>query len=97
MSLPQTWLVTGAAGFIGSHLVEALLAAGYAVTGLDNFATGKRENLAAFRASRQFRFIEGDLRDPAVCRRAVEGAGVILHQAALGSVPRSSGRTRGDA
>jgi UDP-N-acetylglucosamine 4-epimerase len=91
----RAWLVTGAAGFIGSHLVERLLALGQAVTGLDNFATGKPENLNHVRAAvgdarwASFRFIEGDIRDAATCARACAGAGVVLHQAALGSVPRS--------
>ena len=91
----QTWLVTGAAGFIGSHLVETLLKAGQAVTGLDNFSTGKRENLEHIRRSvgelrwRNFRFIEGDIRSLEDCREACRGAAVVLHQAALGSVPRS--------
>ena len=91
----RTWLVTGAAGFIGSHLAERLLALGQRVTGLDNFATGKPQNLRHVRASvgearwANFRFIEGDIRDAATCARACAGAGVVLHQAALGSVPRS--------
>ena len=88
---PQTWLVTGAAGFIGSHLVGALLAGGQRVVGLDNYATGHRSNVEA--ASRgagdRFRMVEGDIRDPDACREAVAGADVVLHQAALGSVPRS--------
>ena len=80
----RTWLVTGAAGFIGSHLAEKLLALGQTVVGLDNFATGKRENLPA-----GIRFIEGDIRSLDACQRACEGVDVVLHQAALGSVPRS--------
>ena len=88
---PKAWLVTGAAGFIGSHLVEALLAGGQRVVGLDNFATGHRTNVEA--ASRgaggRFLMIEGDVRDPEACREAIDGADVVLHQAALGSVPRS--------
>ncbi len=79
-----TWLVTGAAGFIGSHLAEKLIALGQTVVGLDNFATGKRENLP-----HGIRFIEGDIRSLDTCRRACEGIDVVLHQAALGSVPRS--------
>ncbi|MGQ0547458.1 MAG: SDR family oxidoreductase [Betaproteobacteria bacterium] len=92
---PRTWLVTGAAGFIGSHLAEALLRLGQPVVGMDNFATGKRENLellarAAGEARlRGFRFIEGDIRSLEACRAACAGAAVVLHQAALGSVPRS--------
>ncbi|HEY5899460.1 MAG TPA: SDR family oxidoreductase [Burkholderiales bacterium] len=79
-----TWLVTGAAGFIGSHLAEKLLALGQQVVGLDNFATGKRENLP-----KGIRFIEGDIRSLDTCRRACQGIDIVLHQAALGSVPRS--------
>jgi UDP-N-acetylglucosamine 4-epimerase len=92
---PRTWLVTGAAGFIGSHLVEHLLALDQRVVGLDNFATGKRQNLADVLAlvsaeqAARFRFDEGDIRDPNACARACAGVEVILHQAALGSVPRS--------
>ncbi len=80
----RTWLVTGAAGFIGSHLAENLLKLGQHVVGLDNFATGKRENLPA-----GIRFIEGDIRSLDTCQRACQGVDVVLHQAALGSVPRS--------
>ena len=80
----RTWLVTGAAGFIGSHLAEHLLHLGQAVVGLDNFATGKRANLPT-----GIRFIEGDIRSLDACRRACQGADIVLHQAALGSVPRS--------
>jgi UDP-N-acetylglucosamine/UDP-N-acetyl-alpha-D-glucosaminouronate 4-epimerase len=89
------WLVTGAAGFIGSHLVETLLRLGQDVTGIDNFATGYRSNLDEVRSSLEeeqwarFRFIDGDICDLEVCRRAVGDARFILHQAALGSVPRS--------
>src|SRR6185369_14342976 len=83
-SRSRTWLVTGAAGFIGSHLAEHLLRLGQTVVGLDNFATGKRQNLP-----QGIRFIEGDIRSLEACRRACEGADVVLHQAALGSVPRS--------
>jgi len=88
-------VVTGAAGFIGSHLTERLLSLGQQVTGLDNFATGKPENLEHVRASvgearwAGFRFIEGDIGDAATCARACAGAAAVLHQAALGSVPRS--------
>ena len=92
---PRTWLVTGAAGFIGSHLVENLLRAGQTVVGLDNFSTGKRENLVAVREAlperlaRNFRFIEGDIRSLDTCRDACRSVELVLHQAALGSVPRS--------
>ena len=85
---PRTWLVTGAAGFIGSHLAERLLALGQHVVGLDNFSTGKRANLEPL-ASARFRFIQGDIRDPKTCARACHGVEVVLHEAALGSVPRS--------
>ena len=83
---PQTWLVTGAAGFIGSHLVETLLKLGQNVRGLDNFATGRRENVSALPP---YTFIEGDLRDPDTCAKACAGIDYVLHQGALGSVPRS--------
>lgn len=92
---PCTWLVTGAAGFIGSNLVEALLTLDQRVVGLDNFATGHRHNLdevlervGGARASR-FRFTEGDIRDLDVCHEACRGIDYVLHNAALGSVPRS--------
>jgi len=81
------YLVTGGAGFIGSHLVDELLRRGRRVRVLDNFLTGKRENLAA--AAGPVELLEGDLRDPDACRRATEGVEVVLHQAALPSVPRS--------
>lgn len=82
-------LVTGGAGFIGSNLTETLLNAGHAVTVLDNFATGKRENLAAFSQNPAFSLIEGDIRNMNDCLNAAENIDCILHQAALGSVPRS--------
>ena len=82
-------LVTGGAGFIGSNLIEVLLAKGCSVVCLDNFLTGKRENIAPFHANPRFRLIEGDIRDRDVCREAVEGMEFVLHEAALGSVPRS--------
>lgn len=89
------WLVTGAAGFIGSNLVETLLRLGQRVTGLDNFATGHRYNLDEVRGLvgesdwARFTFQEGDIRQPADCARACEGVDFVLHQAALGSVSRS--------
>ncbi|HUF89538.1 MAG TPA: SDR family oxidoreductase [Gemmatimonadota bacterium] len=92
---PRAWLVTGAAGFIGSGLVRALLHAGQRVVGLDNFATGKRANLEDVRSRvgedrwRRFEFHEGDIRRPEDCRDACAGVALVLHQAALGSVPRS--------
>lgn len=88
---PRTWLVTSAAGFIGSHLVEALLYAGQTVRGLDNFSTGRMENVEGVRgvAPHRYAFSEGDIRDLDTCRTACEGVNVVFHQAALGSVPRS--------
>jgi UDP-N-acetylglucosamine 4-epimerase len=92
---PRTWLVTGAAGFIGSNLTEELLRLGQWVIGLDNFSTGHRHNLDGVRAQvgdeawARLRFIEGDIRDLASCQAACEGVDFVLHQAALGSVPRS--------
>jgi UDP-N-acetylglucosamine 4-epimerase len=95
VNAPRTWLVTGAAGFIGSNLLQALLELDQRVVGLDNFATGHRRNLqevercVAPEQWRRFRFIEGDIRDQDTCRRACEGVDFVLHQGALGSVPRS--------
>ena len=82
-------LVTGGAGFIGSNLVEALLAQGNEVTVLDNFATGKMENLFPFSGNPKFKLIVGDIRNIDDCRKAVDGVEYVLHEAALGSVPRS--------
>lgn len=92
---PKTWLVTGVAGFIGCNLLENLLQLGQKVVGLDNFATGYQANLdeilaAATQAQRaNFCFIEGDIRNLDDCHAACEGVDYVLHQAALGSVPRS--------
>ena len=92
---PRRWLVTGSAGFIGSHLVQALLELDQTVVGLDNFATGHPRNVDEVRASvtgerwRRHRFVEADIRDAAACRLACDGVDIVLHQAALGSVPRS--------
>ena len=92
---PKKWLVTGCAGFIGSNLVETLLTLDQQVVGLDNFATGHRHNLDEIRECvsgaqwSRFTFNEGDIRDPAMCAHVVSGVDYVLHQAALGSVPRS--------
>lgn len=92
---PKSWLVTGAAGFIGSNLVEALLNLGQIVVGLDDFSTGHRQNLTDIEMvvgpafQQRFRMFEGDIRHIDACRRAVADADYVLHQAALGSVPRS--------
>ncbi|MEM7044767.1 MAG: SDR family oxidoreductase [Pseudomonadota bacterium] len=92
---PKSWLVTGAAGFIGSNLVETLLNLGQIVVGLDNFSTGHQRNLGDVESSvepsslQRFRMFEGDIRSLDACRRAVADADYVLHQAALGSVPRS--------
>ena len=81
--------MTGGAGFIGSNLCERLLELGNQVVCHDNFATGKRENLAGFASDPRFTLIEGDIRVPETCRVAAEGVDFVLHEAALGSVPRS--------
>jgi UDP-N-acetylglucosamine/UDP-N-acetylgalactosamine 4-epimerase len=92
---PKIWLVTGCAGFIGSNLLETLLKLDQTVIGLDNFATGHRHNLAEVESLvspeqwQRFEFVEGDIRDPETCQKAVQGVDYVLHQAALGSVPRS--------
>lgn len=92
---PRSWLITGVAGFIGSNLLEALLKLDQHVVGLDNFATGHRHNLDEVRGLvtaaqwERFHFIEGDLRKLDDCREACAGVEYVLHQAALGSVPRS--------
>jgi UDP-N-acetylglucosamine 4-epimerase len=91
----RTWLVTGVAGFIGSHLLEKLLMLDQQVVGLDNFSTGSPDNLSLVEAAvgemrwRNFKFIEGDIRSVETCRQACDSVDFVLHQAALGSVPRS--------
>ena len=82
-------LVTGGSGFIGSHLCDALIAAGYAVRCMDNFATSKRSNVAHLEGHPRFELLEGDIRQVDDCLTAVKGVAVVLHLAALGSVPRS--------
>ena len=94
VSDPKVWVVTGVAGFIGSNLLEELLALGQTVIGVDNFSTGHRTNLdevltGAREGIGQFRMLEGDIRELETCRTACEGADYVLHHAALGSVPWS--------
>jgi len=92
---PKTWLVTGVAGFIGSNLLEALLTLNQTVIGLDNFSTGYQKNLNEVQGLvtdeqwQRFSFVEGDIRDASTCVQVSEGVDYVLHQAALGSVPRS--------
>ena len=92
---PKTWLITGVAGFIGSNLLETLLKLDQTVVGLDNFATGHQHNLDEVQMLvteeqwARFQFIEGDICNLGDCRGAVKGANYVMHQAALGSVPRS--------
>jgi UDP-N-acetylglucosamine 4-epimerase len=92
---PKVWLVTGVAGFIGSNLLETLLQLNQSVVGLDNFATGHQRNLDEVKSLvsadkwARFKFIHGDIRCLEDCQRAVDGVDYVLHQAALGSVPRS--------
>ena len=92
---PRTWLVTGVAGFIGSNLLETLLNLDQRVVGLDNFSLGKPGNLAQVKGAvtdarwKNFRFIRGDIRSLDTCRQACRSVDFVLHQAALGSVPRS--------
>lgn len=82
-------LITGGAGFIGSNLTEYFLGRGYFVRCLDNFSTGYRHNIEEFLSNPNYELIDGDIRDLDVCRKAVDGVDYVLHQAALGSVPRS--------
>ena len=95
LDVPKTWLITGVAGFIGSNLLETLLKLNQNVVGLDNFATGHQRNLDEVKSIvgdalwKNFRFIQGDIRDSEACATAVKGVDYVLHQAALGSVPRS--------
>ena len=90
-----TWLITGVAGFIGSNLLEKLLQSGQKVIGLDNFSTGKKSNLQEVEAIvgpakwNNFLFYQGDICDLSICLEASKDVDFILHQAALGSVPRS--------
>ncbi len=84
-----SFLVTGGAGFIGSNIVEKILYLGHKVKVLDNFSTGKRENIAEFLKKSNFELIEGDIRDINTCRTACKDVDYVIHQAAWGSVPRS--------
>lgn len=88
-AVSKSVLITGGAGFIGSNLCEYFLQKGYRVTCLDNFATGHRYNIAPFLSNDNFTLLEGDIRDLETCRKAVTDIDYVLHQAALGSVPRS--------
>jgi UDP-N-acetylglucosamine 4-epimerase len=88
-NIQPTILITGAAGFIGSNLCEYFLSKDFKIVGLDNFATGHRYNIEPFLNHNNFTFIEGDIRDYSTCQQAVSGVHYVLHQAALGSVPRS--------
>lgn len=82
-------LITGGAGFIGSNLTEYFLSKGYFIRCLDNFATGYRHNIEEFLTNSNYELLEGDIRDLETCKKAVKGMDYVLHQAALGSVPRS--------
>jgi len=85
----KTWLVTGAAGFIGSHLTEVLLSKGQKVIGLDDFSTGKFENIKDVTANENFKLIQGSITDLEICKDACKGVDYVLHHAALASVPES--------
>uniref|UniRef100_A5WC12 NAD-dependent epimerase/dehydratase n=1 Tax=Psychrobacter sp. (strain PRwf-1) TaxID=349106 RepID=A5WC12_PSYWF len=95
VAAPKTWLITGVAGFIGSNLLETLLKLNQTVVGLDNFATGYQKNLDEVQSLvsseqwKRFSFIKGDIRNFVDCQKACTGVDYVLHQAALGSVPRS--------
>ncbi len=95
LSSPRTWLITGVAGFIGSNLLEMLLKLDQKVIGFDNFSTGFQHNLdevqsaVSFQQWQQFTFVKGDIRNLEVCKQVCAGVDYVLHQAALGSVPRS--------
>ena len=89
MATPALFLVTGGAGFIGSHIVERLLADGHRVRVLDNFSTGSRENLGFARGNKRLQIVRGDIRNLAAVERAVRGVSVVFHEAAMRSVPRS--------
>jgi len=93
IAAPKVWVITGVAGFIGSNLLQDLLALGQTVVGVDDYSTGHRANLdevlAPFNGDADFRMVEGDIRDLETCRAACEGADYVLHHAALGSVPWS--------
>src|SRR5690606_6224711 len=82
-------LITGGAGFIGSNLCDSFLGAGNEVVCLDNLSTGNKDNISHLFSDGNFSFAEGDIRDFQTCAKAVEGIDIVLHQAALGSVPRS--------
>ena len=95
LAVPRIWLITGVAGFIGSNLLEKLLKLNQTVVGIDNFSTGFQRNLdevrelVSERQWKRFNFIQGDIRNTDDCKRACQGVDYVLHQAALGSVPRS--------
>jgi UDP-N-acetylglucosamine 4-epimerase len=93
VSSPKVWVVSGVAGFIGSNLLQELLALGQIVVGVDDYSTGHRANLdevlAPFNGDADFRMVEGDIRNLEICRAACDGADYVLHHAALGSVPWS--------
>ncbi|MCB0770260.1 MAG: SDR family oxidoreductase [Flavobacteriales bacterium] len=89
VSSPTTYLVSGGSGFIGSHVCDALIEAGHRVRAMDNLATSKRENIGHLEGNERFTFMPGDIRVLADCKAAVRGVDIVIHLAALGSVPRS--------